>query len=70
MIRFTLNDRYIRGTVAFEEFGDYANMSYVGDANLPLNARYEIAGNKWRVAKVTRSNFNSQVVNVNLVKEI
>jgi hypothetical protein len=67
MMRFKLNDRYIRGTVAFESYGETAIMSYVGEPKLPLNTQYDINGNKWRVVQVRRSIYNSQIINVDMV---
>lgn len=67
MMRFKLNDRYIRSTVAFEDYGETATMSYVGEPTLPVNTQYEFVNKKWRVARVYRSKFNSQIINVDMV---
>jgi len=67
-MRFSLNDRYIRGTVAFDDYGDKARLSYInrGLPKLPLNVQYDIEGKKWRVVAVDTSDYNSFVTNVNL----
>jgi hypothetical protein len=67
MIRFKINDRYIKGTVAFERFDDKAIMSYVGTSKLPTNAQYTIEGEKWQVVQVRTSNYNPNVINVDMV---
>lgn len=67
MIRLSLNDRYIKGEVVFEEFGNNARLSYRGKPNLPLNTQYSINGKTWRVEKVAQSDFNNIVVNVDMV---
>ena len=69
MLKFTLNDRYIKGTVAFQNNGNTAIMSYVGEPKLPLNAQYDIDGSTWRVVQVRSSDFNPQVTNVDLLLE-
>lgn len=67
MLRTRLNDRYIKGMVAFESYGDYAKMSYFGEPNLPLNTIYTFEGQRWLVVKVRRSDYNTQVINVDMV---
>ncbi len=68
MIRLKLNDRYIRGTIVFEDNGDRAKFSYIntGLSSLPINARYELEGKQWRVAAVEVSDYNTFVTNVDL----
>lgn len=69
MERFKLKDRYINGTVAFEANGETAVMSYLGLPTLPVNSIYKIGENSWRVVQVRTSNYNPQVVNVDMVLE-
>lgn len=68
-MRLTFNDRYIKGTVSFEDYGEKARMSYMAQANLPslpIGALYTIQDKQWRVSSVMMSDYNSNVVNVYL----
>lgn len=68
-MRISLNDRYIKGNVAFDDYGDKARLSYIktsGYIPLPLGAQYDLNGKKWRVVAVNTSNYNDFVVNVDL----
>lgn len=67
MLKFILQDRYIKGTVAFQNNGNTAIMSYVGEPKLPINAQYDIDGHKWQVIQVRSSDYNPQVTNVDLL---
>lgn len=67
MLKFTLNDRYIKGKVAFQNNGTTAVMSYFGEPKLPINAEYEIDGEKWQVVQVRSSDYNPQITNVDLL---
>jgi hypothetical protein len=72
-MRLTINDRYIKGTVAFDRFGDKARMSYMTSSSspaLPLSARYKIDGTEWRIVEINRSQFNPNIVNVDLESEL
>ena len=68
-MRFRMNDRYIKGMVAFESYGDTADLSYIGPP-LPVNIQYELQGLKWKVTKAYPSVYNPQVTNVKLERII
>lgn len=69
MMRLTINDRYIKGTVAFQESeGGKAQMSYIGTNIVPINSPYKIANKNWKVVAASGSDFNTGIINVHLVE--
>lgn len=65
-MRIQLNDRYHQGVAVFERTGDKATLTFQTKRNIPASLQYNLDGERWRIAYITKSDYVADVLTLGL----